>query len=466
MNNLKSKKFLILLVLFSPIFYNYFFRLIPRETRNLSLDNPDFINIGLSFIFFIFLLFVGYQIKISLNLPNISISIVLYLFSFFIFDSYFLFITKMFNLKVVFLFINFIWILIFLLNKKTSKTQIIFFFLIFYFLREFTFELLFNNFELSPKTYTVPDETEVWIPVTKNIFSNNYFYGLETITHNGYGLLIAYINSITTILFYKSSVFSFFPFIKNVFYFLTLLFIYEIKGSSISKVLFSSVLTIVTLNSHWFRYLFFNSMMLESGVSYFFGVILYSFGIAKSKKEKHIFSLLLGFLFFSKQFIATLAILYLIYLFIKKDIKIISLIIGLSSILIAVINSFLLKIDMTWSTYFVFFNSTPTAHRQRSVNLENIFNIVNQFLIDKPLSYFLLILFLLFLINSKINYFQYNKLVNLILLNTFLVFILYIFIWTDVEYGSSYRYLMNIFHLIIPISINSIDNFLLNKIKK
>ena len=172
MNNLKSKKFLILLVLFSPIFYNYFFRLIPRETRNLSLDNPDFINIGLSFIFFIFLLFVGYQIKISLNLPNISISIVLYLFSFFIFDSYFLFITKMFNLKVVFLFINFIWILIFLLNKKTSKTQIIFFFLIFYFLREFTFELLFNNFELSPKTYTVPDETEVWIPVTKNIFSN------------------------------------------------------------------------------------------------------------------------------------------------------------------------------------------------------------------------------------------------------------------------------------------------------
>ena len=120
----KAKNIYILLVLLSPIFYNYFFNLIPRETRNLSLGNPDFINIGISFIFFIFLYFVGSQIKISLNLSNISIAIVLYFFSFFIFDSYFLFLTRLFHIKYVFLIVNILWIFIFLVNilNKSSST--------------------------------------------------------------------------------------------------------------------------------------------------------------------------------------------------------------------------------------------------------------------------------------------------------------------------------------------------------
>ena len=458
MNDLKSKNFLILLVLFSPIFYNYFFRLIPRETRNLSLDNPDFINIGLGVLFFLFLLFIGNQIRFSLNLSSLSISIVLYFFSFFIFDNYFLFITRFFNIKFTFLFVNLAWILIFFINKKSNIYKVVAVFSFMYLFREFGFELLYNNFDLSPKTYTVPDETEVWLPVTKNIFANNYFYGLETITHNGYGLLIAYINSISSVIFLKSSSFIFFPFIKNVFYFLTLLFIYEIKGSDLTKLVFSIFLTIVTLNSHWFRYIFFNSMMLESGVSYFFGVIMYSIMDVSSKKEKYICSLLLGFLFFSKQFIAGLAILYLIYLYIKKELDIFALSLGLTSILIAFLNAISLKVDMTWRNYLSFFDSSWTD--ERSYNLENFQNIINQFLIDKPVSYLLFVLVILYSLNLKNNYSYFRDFSNLIFFNTFLVFMLYIFIWTDVEYGSSYRYLMNIFHLLIPIYIYSIDNFL------
>ncbi len=463
MNDLKSKKFLILLVLFSPIFYNYFFRLIPRETRNLSLDNPDFINIGLGFLFFIFLFFIGNQIKISLNLSSLSISIVLYFFSFFIFDNYFLFITRLFNIKLSFLIVNLAWILIFFINKKSNIYQVVIVFSFMYLFREFGFESIYNNFDLSPKTYTVPDETEVWLPVTRNIFANNYFYGLETITHNGYGLLIAYINSISSIIFFKSSTFIFFPFIKNVFYFLTLLFIYEIKGSDLSKLVFSISLTIVTLNSHWFRYIFFNSMMLESGVSYFFAVIMYSIMHVSSKKEKNISALLLGFLFFSKQFIAGLAILFLIYLYIKKELHIFGLSLGLTSILIAILNSIFLKVDMTWRNYLSFFDSSWTD--ERSYNFDNFQNIINQFLIDKPVSYLLFVLILLYSLNLKNNYSYFRDFSNLIFFNTFLVFILYIFIWTDVEYGSSYRYLMNIFHLLIPIYIYSIDNFLGNNKK-
>ena len=150
--------------------------------------------------------------------------------------------------------------------------------------------------------------------------------------------------------------------------------------------------------------------------------------------------------------------MYLIYLYIKKELDIFALSLGLTSILIAALNAITLKVDMTWRNYLSFFDSSWTD--ERSYNLDNFQNIINQFLIDKHVSYLLFVLILLYSLNLKKNYSYFRDFSNLIFFNTFLVFILYIFIWTDVEYGSSYRYLMNIFHLLIPIYIYSIDNFL------
>ena len=94
------------------------------------------------------------------------------------------------------------------------------------------------------------------------------------------------------------------------------------------------------------------------------------------------------------------------------------------------------------------------------INFQNIINIIQQFLIDRPMSYFIFIVFMIFLY----LFFQsgiYDKdLLLLILTNTILVFLLYIFVWTNVEYESSYRYLLNIFHIILVFFISTLNIFL------
>ena len=44
-----------------------------------------------------------------------------------------------------------------------------------YLTQKYLINYLVLTFDLTPLTYTVPDETEVWLPATKNLFENNYF---------------------------------------------------------------------------------------------------------------------------------------------------------------------------------------------------------------------------------------------------------------------------------------------------
>lgn len=467
-NLLKSRNIrtIILLLLFIPIFYNYFFRLIPSETRNTSISNPDFINILLSLALFIVLYFLGTRVKVIFNLSSISISIIFYLFSFFIIDNYFLFLTKFFTFKQIFIFVNIIWLLIFIVNKNINNLEVLFFIIVFFIFQKYVASYIFLNYELTPLTYTVPDETDVWLPATTYLFENNYFYALNNVSHNGYGLLITHINSVSTQIFYYLNNYLYFPLIKNVFFFLTLLFINEIKVRKISKLVFLSAFLVVTLNSHWFRYLFFNSLMMENAASYFFGVLIYSMTISSTSFEKYLSTLLVGVMYFSKQFLSALGILFLIYLFIQKRLNKKQLLIGLSPILISLSNALFLNVDITWSNYFKFFNGQSSSEKKELFNIDNILNIINQFLIDKPVSYFLFIFVIIFMFNFKSNYLQFRELVYIVAMNSSLVFILYTTVWSDVEYGSSYRYLMNIFHLLIPIYLVAIDKFIFSNKKR
>ena len=237
-----------------------------------------------------------------------------------------------------------------------------------------------------------------------------------------------------------------------------MLFIFEIKSSKSSKFILSVVLLVVTLNSHWFRYIFFNSLMMESAVSYFFGVLLYGCINAKNKNQSYATALLMGTLFFSKQFIAVISLFYLSYIFIIKKISLKTLFLGFSGFLSNLIIFPLNNIDVTWSLYF---NNNSVMDAESSIKLSNFKNLINEFLIDRPISYFLFILFLLFIFNFRKNFSQFKDPLIIVLINTLLVFFLYIFLWTsEVEYGSSYRYFMNIFHTLLPVYLISIERFI------
>ena len=455
----KSKKYLIFSLLFAPIFLNYFFNVFLKQEKNFSFTNTDFINLFIALIVFGFLVAVGIGIRDVFNLNSISIGLTLYLFSFFMVDNYLVFATKSFKFLYIFYSVNLVWITVAILSKRINTTSLILFSITFIFFRELIIDYLVNNYDLVPKTFTVPDEDKVWLPLTTRIYEINYFNSLTNNPgHSGYGLLVSHINAVLTALFVKSKFYYFYPFIKNIFYFLTMLFIFEIKSSKSSKIILSVVLLVVTLNSHWFRYIFFNSLMMESAVSYFFGVLLYGCINAKNKNQSYITALLMGTLFFSKQFIAIISLFYLLYIFITKKISLKVLLLGFSGFLSNLIIFPLNNIDVTWSLYF---NNNSALDAERSIKLSNFRNLINEFLIDRPISYFLFIFFLLFMVNFRKNFFQFKDPLIIVLINTILVFFLYMFLWTsEVVYGSSYRYFMNTFHVLLPIYLISIDRFI------
>lgn len=98
----------------------------------------------------------------------------------------------------------------------------------------------------------------------------------------------------------------------------------------------------------------------------------------------------------------------------------------------------------------------------RDVNLTNIRNIIEQFLIDKPTTYLVigfLILNILGLYKYKFNLQTDELLFFVVLLNYILVNLLYISYWRDVEYESSYRYIVVCFHLIFISLLSRFSKF-------
>jgi len=89
-------------------------------------------------------------------------------------------------------------------------------------------------------------------------------------------------------------------------------------------------------------------------------------------------------------------------------------------------------------------------------NFGNIIKTFNQFFIDKPLSYLVLmfvVLSFLYMDNISKNYDFYV----ILILNTLFVFILMVFLWSKSDVQSSYRYILNVFYLMIYPLASIID---------
>ena len=87
----------------------------------------------------------------------------------------------------------------------------------------------------------------------------------------------------------------------------------------------------------------------------------------------------------------------------------------------------------------------------RDLKFDNVLNIINQILIDRPTAYLLTI----FIISNFITFTIFKRykfseifIFIFVIVNYFLVNILYISYWQNIEYESSYRYVINCFHLI------------------
>ena len=96
----------------------------------------------------------------------------------------------------------------------------------------------------------------------------------------------------------------------------------------------------------------------------------------------------------------------------------------------------------------------------RNLEISNIPKIINQLLIDRPVSYLLLLFIILNVFrltkNSKDE--ELNLIFTLVIINFVLIFALYVAWWQDFGIQSSFRYILNLFNLFYLSTIIHLDS--------
>ena len=134
--------------------------------------------------------------------------------------------------------------------------------------------------------------------------------------------MVAYFHATINQISISNIEFIYLPSSTNVLWLLTLLFIYESDLSRISKCVFFFSFSALIFNSEWLKLLFIDSLMTEGSLSYLFCIVLLSIfkSIKTNEGNLYISFILMGLLYFSKQFISLLSLFVILYfLFSKKN---------------------------------------------------------------------------------------------------------------------------------------------------
>ena len=449
MSKLINKNIKAYYLLFSPILINFIFNLINKD---ISLFGYNYLNLISTIFLFLFLFSIGRWIDHTINLGSISLGIIVYFFSFYLIDIIILFFNQTLDFGEIFIITNILWAL-FLAAKGRNMISLVLTALSYVSLNLFN-KVYFYKFDIN--TQLIDDVAAVHFPQAKNIYENSYYFSINNPIFEGYPQFLSYISSLMYKISFNFETYDFLPPTVNVFYFLSILFFFELNINIKLRNLLILVFTILILNSPWLQFLFFNSLMGEACGSYFFVVILYNLFRYKENKiiSNNLIFFLFGMLFFTKQFFSTLVIILSFLLIFNKDIRKYALF-GFSGILLR-------KIKYK----FIFPNLNEDHHLDQidlldtvkdlltfsDLKLTNIVKISKNFFIDKPTSYIFLLLFfiILFSIYKKVNFsFEVSIYLFTIFANSMLVFLLYISAWKNMELESPVRFLLNLLHLVL-----------------
>tara|TARA_Y100000768_G_C23893725_1_gene641460 strand:- start:78 stop:1010 length:933 start_codon:yes stop_codon:yes gene_type:complete len=305
-----------------------------------------------------------------------------------------------------------------------------------------------------------------WFDIARMIYENNYYFALENNLIEGQGLLPSYVQAFLLEIGFNFEKFQFIQVTSFLFLSFSILLIGDLNINYKEKIIFSLVFISLILNNNWLEYLLVNSLMIEGIVSFFISVYLINFSrmLKNVNATSFLFFLTFGALVLTKNFISLISLLIIIssVLLIKKNIYIISS--------TAVYLFYLIYQKIYFSELQNFAYTSEIDFRDllfdfiylRDLDFSNIVNIINQFLIDKPTSYIVLVflianIFGLFI--QKSNSTEDNIILFFIIINYILVNLLYISYWRNVEYESSYRYIISSFHLIYISLIIQLSKF-------
>jgi len=458
--SLNNKNYIFLI--FSPIVANFLLNSF-RDISTSKLKGFNYYDLFSTLLLFLFLFYVGKNIKSKLNLLYNSTGIVMYLLSFFIFDNIILFFYTELNHSQVFITVNLFWIS-FLVYRKTKFIDLLVVLLTFIFLNQYN--IYFLQY-LTRNKNIIGDVKDVHFQHVKSIYLDSYYFSMNSPVLEGYPQFIAYFQAVLNRISISQLEFEHLSSSINVLYLLTILLIYEINLSKISKFTLSVVFTSLIFNSDWLQILFVDSLMAEGSLSYIFCTILISLvdQLKKSPKHSNYVFLMLGFLYFSKQFISILTLLILIYFILRKSTR---------KYAYYGLIGFVIK-ELSYESYFS--NLIKNYHMKeidfkdtffdflffRDIKFDNFRIILENLFIDKPISIVFLLFFILLIVslNSyKFKYTDVNFFACIVLVNYLFIFMLYISIWRNMELESPIRYMLNLLHLTLFTEFYALDDFI------
>lgn len=463
--NYLIKNNILFLIMFFPFMLNFLLNIFQNPEFILNFSSQNIINFFSTFFISVFFLCLFKLISKSLKIDSNSLSAVYFFFSYFIFDSLFLPITKYLSFSENFYLVSTLWIIVIIYKKPKIREllMVISSFFVSFFYNRFYLRILSDNSKYIELNSDVPLQ---WLDITSMIYDNNYFYALDNNLIEGQGLLISYIQSILLKINFNTETFIFIKNNYNLIFLISFLLIFDTNLTKKNKYISSASFLIVLLNNDWLYYLFANSLMLEGFVSLFFAIMIYYFfkHIHSNDKSSIYYFISFGSLVLSKNFISLIVILLIFYSlkFIKQNRKVVfSFIVYFSYIVYQ-------KIFFSELQNFAYTNEINFRELLfdlillRNLQFDNIANIIKQFLIDKPTSlivlFFLLINFYIFISKKRLSNTVFLIFI-ISLTNYLLVNILYISYWQNVEFESSYRYLMSCFHIIFLSNIVNLDEF-------
>ena len=448
--------------------YSLFFVIILNSLINFVQKNIlsylfsiNFFDLVAGILLFAFLYLVGNLVKKIFKYDSLSVGIITYLFSFFIIDLLILFFYQQLTFIQIIMLVNLLWFTLFIFKSKDIKNllQIIF--------STFSLRMFFIYFEsrLTKNNNIIGDVEAVFFYQARNIYEGSYFNSINNYIFEGYPQFLSYIQSVFLGLSANILQYNFYSFTSHIVFYLSMLFFIELNISKFHKLTLVTLFSLLILNSSFLSFLFTTSLMSEGLVSLFTAILVVNVlnDLSSDRTLDYKLFLVVGMLYFSKQFNSSLILLLIVLLYFISGRKK-AVLYGFFGIVLKELLHLLVFTEVKKDHHIRQIDLTDTVLDLlflRDLKIENILLILKNLWIDKPL----VILFFVFYfsyIYSKIFVKKFELKADLIFLlinlNIIFVFIIYISVWQNMELESPIRYFLNNFHLLLVSIFLKLEN--------
>ena len=216
-----------------------------------------------------------------------------------------------------------------------------------------------------------------------------YFNSINNYIFEGYPQFLSYIQSIFLGLSANIPQYNFYSFTSHIVFYLSILFFMELNISKFHKLTLITLFSLLILNSSFLSFLFTTSLMSEGLVSLFTAILVFNVlnNFSNNRVLDYKLFLIIGMLYFSKQFNSSLILILVILLYFISGRKKVVLF-GFFGIVLKELLYLFVFTEVKKDHHISQIDIADTALDlllMRDLKIENILLIMKNLWIDKPI---------------------------------------------------------------------------------